>query len=151
MKRYIYVLEYENPGQQKNNKLFGWDEKDKEILIIEAIDKEKALEWGEKLAKKFLAVLYGSEKLNLNYHSQIEEYSFNTTPAALKNVPVVLMGTYLDFEEMLLKKYGQEMDLWRQDVKSSLKNKDLIERKYFLYAGIIVLIIIILLFMIARK
>ena len=151
MKRFLYVFKYETPDQKKNNVLFGYNERDSELICIMAPNKEKAREWGKKLASMYMQKLNGEEDNVYKGEDMIEEVGSNYVPEKVKKAPMVEFGTYLDIDEILLKKYGQDMDKWQREKVSTSKSTKSAERIYFLYAGIILLIIILIFYFLSKE
>ena len=102
MREYLYEFGYETPTQRKNNQQHGWDDEDCEVIYILASNEQRALEWGHRIAKRFVHVLYDDPDPSClgEYAASIEkEDSF--TREQLRLIPHVKDGEYPDIRAMV--------------------------------------------------
>ena len=102
MPHYLYVFGFNTPEQIQANEEHGWDDEDSEAIFISAESEPAALAWGQQVAKKYVANLYGDRVPTWepdNYANGIEsnpEVIFS--PDSLRHIQIIQVGEHPVFE-----------------------------------------------------
>lgn len=130
MEKFLYIFGYETPGLAAMNKRMTAkgiysDCEDSMCFFIMSDTKEKAREWGEKLADEYMKVLYNNPSATLQSHGgaswieamgplaswdaeSVRKYPEDYAEAVKKaeKIPVVQDGEYPDMQKLVHGRYG---------------------------------------------
>ena len=98
---FLYIFGYESPRQRRNNSAHGWDDEDSHGVVIDALDADAALAWGDRIAQRYVALLHNAPEVEWTvegYASFIEK-DWNKCP--LMDCPHVKLGEYPGFTPWL--------------------------------------------------
>ncbi len=100
---YLYCFGHETPNQIRNNKLFGWDDQDCQLVRIRAGSEDEAMAWGCEIAEQFMKRLFKDDEISwkkIKYGHGIESPS-ECLPAAVSRSPLVSFGEMPDLDWMV--------------------------------------------------
>lgn len=99
MPTFPYCFGFETPRQRINNARHGWDDENSEGVLIEGIDEQAALAWGDEIAEHFTKLLFNDQAVSwkhMGFVGWIEQ------PGDWINaLPKVRVGEMLDFSDWL--------------------------------------------------
>lgn len=110
MEKFLYIFGYETPGLAIANKQMGTDFEDSMAFFIVAQNKEKAFEWGEKLADEYMKVMFNDTFATRESHGSAsyiqDDYTEHYSEESLKQIQVVHCGEYPDIKSLVMGRYS---------------------------------------------
>ena len=129
MEKFLYIFGYETPGLVVTNERLHTDFEDSMAFFIITETKEQALEWGNKLAEKYLEALYAKTDIPLEkktkedwchgiidedgpFSAWSDEYikkhpeEYALAVEKVNKISIVKVGEYSDMATLVRERYG---------------------------------------------
>jgi hypothetical protein len=101
MPTFLYIFGFESPRQFRDNAATGRDDEDSQGVLIDAGDETAALAWGQKIAERFIQLLFRDNAISwreCGYANSIEQPG-----ASWPDQQLVTVGVFPDFGSWLLR------------------------------------------------
>jgi hypothetical protein len=101
MPEFLYIFGYETPRERRNNAAHGWDDEDSHGVLIEAPDADSALNWGDQIAQRYVAMLHGLPEVDWQKEGYASFIKDDRSQYVAHDWPRVSVGEYPDLQRWL--------------------------------------------------
>jgi hypothetical protein len=103
MREYLFIFGYESPDERRSNAEDGTDFESSGAVRIAAGDEAQALAWGNEIAERFVATLYGDSNVSWKkdgFAAWIEDEPDQHLRERWAEIPVVQVGEHPPVESL---------------------------------------------------